>query len=439
MWPRISARWGLTLALIMVAGVLALGWLVIVKTQGRDTLAATASLRAAHATDLTRTLTRSGYESDGVEVDAILATPTFFQLTNRTKEGAQLGADRALVFVANENVHYGELPARFSPILRVDGGSVHTPSEVRVLTDAVHHRTNVVVFRDLAPDITDKTHTLELLLPQTAGGTRTALQWYTPVEYPTSVKQPQGLSLGLLLALAAGLLATISPCLLQLTAYYLPTLAGVSVDAAHGGTVSVKERRRVLTTAVLFILGFTIPYTIGGAVMGSIGQAVSATGILTPTGPLAVGAGAVMILMALLVAYRSRAPMVCRIPLPAAIQRSQRLPFVETFVSGFAIATGCLACFGGAVMGVLLVYTGLLGSAALGALSMLLFSLGIAIPFMLSALGIAWVAPLALKFQRLAPAIGLVSAIVMLFFGVTMVTGNFHVVSGWLYRALPLG
>ena len=90
-------------------------------------------------------------------------------------------------------------------------------------------------------------------------------------------------------------------------------------------------------------------------------------------------------------------------------------------------------------MGVLLVYTGLLGSAALGALSMFLFSVGIAIPFMLSALGIAWVAPLALRFQRLAPAIGLVSAFVMLFFGVTMVTGNFHVVSGWLYRTLPLG
>ena len=111
---------------------------------------------------------------------------------------------------------------------------------------------------------------------------------------------------------------------------------------------------------------------------------------------------------------------------------------LETFVSGFAIATGCLACFGGAILGVLLVYTGLLGSPLLGGLSMFVFSLGIAIPFMLAALSLSWVLPLAQKLQKATPIIGLVSAVVMLFFGLTMITGNFHVVSGWLYQLLPL-
>jgi len=84
------------------------------------------------------------------------------------------------------------------------------------------------------------------------------------------------------------------------------------------------------------------------------------------------------------------------------------------------------------------VYTGLLGSPALGALAMFVFSIGLAIPFLLAALSLSWVMPLALKLQRLAPVVGLLASLVMLFFGLVMVTGNFHVVSGWLFQHLPL-
>ena len=69
---------------------------------------------------------------------------------------------------------------------------------------------------------------------------------------------------------------------------------------------------------------------------------------------------------------------------------------------------------------------------------MFVFSIGIALPFMLAAYSLSWVMPVAEKLQKLSPAIGVVSAAVMLFFGITMVTGNFHVVSGWISQNLPL-
>lgn len=401
-------------------------------------LIATAGLRDNQAAEFTASLTRSGYAGEGVRVDAILTTPPFFRLTNRRQDAAQLGADQYVVFVVNENVHYAALPARFAPILRLDGNDLHVPSEVRTLTDAVHHRTSAVIFADVPAATLDESHTIEMLLPQGNGGDRVALQWYTTIDYPINVKQPAGLSLGLLLTLAAGLLAAISPCLLQLMAYYLPTLAGVSMDASSAEAAPAADRRRMLTTAIFFVLGFTIPYTAGGALMGSMGQALAASGLLTSTGVIARAAGIVMIVLAGVVAYRSRAPLVCRLPMPAVVRQSRRLPFVETFVSGFAIATGCLACFGGAILGVLLVYTGLLGSPALGALAMFVFSLGLAIPFLLAALSLSRVMPMALRLQRLAPAIGLLASAIMLFFGLTMASGNFHVVSGWLFQHLPL-
>jgi cytochrome c-type biogenesis protein len=306
------------------------------------------------------------------------------------------------------------------------------------MTDAVHHRTTVLIYKDVPQTALSDSHTVEMLLPS-KDGNRTVLQWYTPIDYPDSVGQPAVLSLGLLLSLGAGLLAAISPCLLQLTAFYLPMLAGVSMDAREAGLTDKRQRQRVVMTGLLFVLGFTIPYTAGGALMGSMGQALAGSGLLSPTGPVVVIAGLVMIVMAFLVAYRARAPLVCKMPMPGAMQQSKRLPFLTTFISGFAIATGCLACFGGAVLGVLLVYTGLLGNWMLGALAMLLFSLGLAIPFMAAAFSLSWVMPVAQKLQKLTPAIGLVSAAIMLFFGVIMISGNYHVVSGFLYRVLSLG
>jgi cytochrome c-type biogenesis protein len=437
-WVSAAVPGAVWLLLVLAAAMLALGWLAIARTQGRDTLLTTARLRSTQTAELTASLTRSGAAGEGVQADVVLATPTFFQLTNRSPEVTALGADRAVVFVANESVHYGSLSPRFAPILRLDGDSLHVPSEVRVLTDAVHHRTSVVVFGDLPPLTLERPHTFTLLLPQDGAATRTALEWQTPIEYPASVQGPSGLSLGLLLSLAAGLLAAISPCLLQLTAFYLPTLAGVSADASITGLSEGQRRRRVLGTAVRFILGFSIPYTAGGALMGGMGQVLAGSQLLSPTGPIAVGAGAVMILMAGVVAHRARAPLVCQLPLPGSIQHSARLGVLGPFVSGFAIATGCLACFGGAILGVLLVYAGLLGSPLLGALAMLLFSLGLAVPFMLAALGLSWTLPLALRLQRATPAIGLASAGAMLFFGLSMASGNFHLVSGWLHEHLPL-
>ncbi len=436
-WPR-AATPGVLALLVVLGAAVALGWLAIVKTEGRAALASTAERRSSQVAELTTALTRTGNAGEGTQAEVILATPTFFRLTNRSADAAELGADRSLVFVANESVHYGELAPKFAPVLRLDGTSLHVPSEVRVLTDAVHHRTSVVVYGDLLASVTDEPHALELLLPQAGSAERASLFWDTPVIYPEQVQQSSTLSLGLLLSLGAGLLAAISPCLLQLTAFYLPTLAGVSLGADGRATATAGDRARLVRTGALFVLGFAIPYTAGGALMGGLGQTLAGNAWLTPTGPVARVAGIVMMAMAGIVAYRAHAPLVCRMPLPGSLARSKRLPVLAPFVSGFAIATGCLACFGGAILGILLVYAGILGSPLLGALAMLVFSVGLAVPFLLAAAGIAWVLPALGKLQSAAPALALASGAVMLFFGATMASGNFHVVSGWLYQHLPL-
>ncbi len=420
------------LAVLVLAVAAALSWLAVTKTVGRDTLVATAGLRTQEASDLTASLTRTAQLGDG-DAQVILTPQKFFELTNRAADGQTFGADSSVVFIANESTHYTDLPHHIGVLLRIDGTQIAAPTEVRVLTDAVHHRTSAVIFGDVPTSLLAGDHTLEMLLPSTVGTDRVAVEWRTPIAYPDTV--PSGISFGLVLSVAAGLLAAISPCLLQLTAFYLPTLGGVSADATGAGSA----RKRMLPTAALFVLGFTIPYTAGGALMGAFGSVLAGNGLLTPTGPIAEGAGVVMIAMAVLVAYRARAPLVCKIPMPSRVSHARGVPFAEAFVSGFAIATGCLACFGGAILGVLLVYTGLLGSALLGGLAMFGFSIGLAVPFLLAAFSLSRVEPIVRTLERATPVIGLAMSAGMLVFGLTMATGNYHLVSGWLFQHLPIG
>lgn len=145
---RPTARLGRSLVLVLAAAALAIGGLAPRTTRGSDAPAEASSLSKSQIAELTASLTRSGLAGDGVAVDVTLTTPDFFRLTRRTADAASYRADRVVVFVANETVHSGNLPRRFSPILRLDG-TLHVPSEVRLLTDAEHHRTSAVIFDDL--------------------------------------------------------------------------------------------------------------------------------------------------------------------------------------------------------------------------------------------------------------------------------------------------
>lgn len=141
----------------------------------------TAGLSRERASALTQNLQRSGYAGI-VHVAAILTPPEFYPLTNRPQEAADYGADRYLVFVTNEHLHSGELPRQFAPIVRLDGASIHVPSEVRVLVDAGHLRTTVLVYKDVPAAVHKQSHRLELLLPAADSGARTALEWLLPIE-----------------------------------------------------------------------------------------------------------------------------------------------------------------------------------------------------------------------------------------------------------------
>jgi cytochrome c biogenesis protein CcdA len=242
------------------------------------------------------------------------------------------------------------------------------------------------------------------------------------------------------LAIMAGMLTALSPCLIQLAAYYAATLAGVSTEGGAPGHRDMRvAQRHIIRTGLFFALGFTLVYTAGGAAAGLVGQSLETLGLLnTWMRPIAVVAGAVIILLALRVAWNARAPLVCRLPMAPLFGRGGSTGSVSSALMGISFAGGCLACFSASVLPALLLYAGATGSVAYGALLLLVFSLGVSLPCLGLAVGASRIQPLLARLQRSGPFLGLASAAVMVAFGIIMITDQFHLVSGLIGKAIAL-
>ncbi len=415
-------------------------WLLITRTGGqilsRDPIAPPAISAAA----VTRLLSRSGYGPGGSDVRALWATPEYFHFTQQFAMATHYHAEQNLVFFVWENIHDGDLPEALRPILRVDGVTSYLPAQVVVPADAVHHRFSVVIYprtdaRGTAI-LSERTRSLELILPQVnAEGAQSVLYWALPNEYPQGMQQaaPFQLTGASLLALLGGVLASMWPCLFQLSAYFIPSLAGISMSQVQQRTYAGTDRVHVVKTAGFFILGFVIVYTAAGAAAGLAAQSLSGSALFwSLRGPFSIVAGLVILFMALRVAINARAPLVCKMPGAVRLGR-WGTGYLGTMLLGLAFATGCTTCFGAALILGIVAYAGLTGTPLFGALIMFLFSLGMAIPLLAGAAAMARVLTLLGRLEKVAPWMALASSAIMAGFAALLLSGRFMAVSNWFF------
>ncbi len=170
-----------------------------------------------------------------------------------------------------------------------------------------------------------------------------------------------------LLALAAGVLSFTSPCTLPLVPGYLGYISGVSAS-----------RGRTLASAAVFVAGFALVFTALGA------TASAAAGLLAGhrqlldrlAGVLIIGLG--LFLLGLV---------------PAPFLMGERRPLLRrvrpgpegALLLGIAFAFGWTPCIG-PILGAILTLAAATGTASQGALLLLVYSLGLGIPFLLAAL-----------------------------------------------------
>lgn len=450
-----KSRWVRVGILILLGLVAAWSWLFVVSKWGPANRIDILTFKAGLTSKIMRTLVRDGRAMDGGTHDhasdmisGIYATPEYFAMTEQNEKAARYLPERYPVFYVFEDIHVGSLsPSPPVVTLRLDDGRELSTIDYEVIRDSPHHRATVVRFPEVDADgrrtLTARTHSLELwaagwcsagsLVSQQQGSySLQMMHWDLPIVYPQDLKEGSE-SLGSLFALLAGLLAVLSPCLLQLTVYYTFALAGISMHQDPSNLAGA--RGQVIRTALFFTAGFTIVFTLSGALAGLAGQTLQSSGIMEAWNrPLMIAAGIGLMLLGVWVGSNSGAPGLCRLPVLSKL--GQGNPWVDRLkmmFMGSAFAVGCSTCFGGALFISLMIYVGSVGSAYTGALTLFLFSLGITVPYLLSAFFLSRALPLLGSLQKTASVVGLVSSVVLVFFGVILITDNFHVPSSLLY------
>jgi cytochrome c-type biogenesis protein len=376
----------------------------------------------------------------GVRVDATYAPPEYVPQILGEALPADLRPDQYIAVLLSERIHTTNLPAAAAtPALAVNGTVVPLLDRLSV-ADSPHHRATVYRFaRDEAFGRGHQMMTLRLASGQDA-------TWHLPLVLPAATSAAAASSgvadqWALILALLGGMLAAMWPCLFQLTVYFIPALAGVAMQPGAGSGPAeagrhVHRRRQVLAAAFYFILGFTLVYTVTGALIGYAAGRLGSTGELEAWQRyIGVAAGVIVLGLALRVAAKVRAPLVCRMPILSRMAHNQApATRMEMMVAGLAFATGCMTCFGSALVVGMVVYVGLAQSALYGALVLFLFSLGMGLPLVIAAIAMARALPLLVKLDRAVPWMGLASATLMAAFGMLLISGHYMLVSEWTYR-----
>lgn len=223
-------------------------------------------------------------------------------------------------------------------------------------------------------------------------------------------------------AFIAGLFSFLSPCVLPLVPGYVSLISGASVEELQ--TKDRKLLNTVLVHSVMFILGFTVVFVTLGAVATEVGQlAHQYKKYLTWI------AGVIIIVFGL------HLTGIFRIK---ALYADKRLHSMQggkspigAFLVGFAFAFGWTPCIG-PILG------GILGMAAnsdtvtRGILLLWVYSLGLAVPFLITSLGVDRFLTFYGRFRRHLGTVEVVSGVLLIGIGGLILAGHF----AWLSSKL---
>jgi cytochrome c-type biogenesis protein len=235
--------------------------------------------------------------------------------------------------------------------------------------------------------------------------------------------------ISILVAMAAGLLSFLSPCVLPLFPSYLSFIAGVSFDEVQGTVANPRTRRAILLNSLLFILGFSLVFVALGAGATLVGQVLfREQSVIRKIG------GLLVILMGLYVGGWLRIPFLMR---EWRVELKDRpAGYLGAVVVGITFAAGWTPCIG-PILGSILTLASVSQTASTGILMLVAYSLGLAIPFFVSSLAIQHFLAFFDRFKRFIPMVTRGSGLVLIALGLLLVSDYFTVLSRLAFSLTP--
>ena len=230
---------------------------------------------------------------------------------------------------------------------------------------------------------------------------------------------------GIFIAFTAGVFSFLSPCVLPLVPSYLTFVTGMSLEDLQEGV----DRKTTLTHSLLFVIGFSSIFILLGASASFLGQFLRAYEIW-----IARIGGVIIVLLGMHLAG------VFKI---TPLLREKRLHlndkpagYLGTLGVGVAFGAGWTPCIGPA-LGAILTYGMTQDTMWAGVGLLTVYSLGLAVPFLLASLALDWFLQTFQRFRTWIPIVEKASGVLLIILGILLLTGQFTMLAAWLNRYTP--
>lgn len=233
-------------------------------------------------------------------------------------------------------------------------------------------------------------------------------------------------SIGVVTAFVAGVLSFLSPCVLPLVPGYLSYVAGSSLEELRDHQ---SVRLRALGYAIAFVLGFSTVFVALGASATFLGGL-----LLSWKYELGVAAGVIVLLFGL--------HMAGFLPIHF-LEREARFQvdiaggrYAGAFLMGLAFAFGWTPCIG-PVLGIILTMSASTADLGQGTALLVVYSLGLGLPFLLSALFTDVLLERLRLLSRTGRNLQRAAGLLLAFIGLLMISGQLERVAYWLLESFP--
>lgn len=242
-----------------------------------------------------------------------------------------------------------------------------------------------------------------------------------------------GGELSFAVAFVAGIVSFLSPCVLPLFPSYLSFITGLTFDELSDPDPGARGRVRRLTVihSLLFILGFMMVFVALGASASALGQFMRSNQVW-----IRRVAGAVIVLFGLHITGLLNIGF---------LQRERRVHLQErpagmlgSVVVGFAFGAGWTPCIG-PILGAILTMAGSSGELRTGIGLLVVYGLGLAVPFFVAAVGFNAFLTTFRRIRSWMRPIEIASGLVLVAVGILIFTNYFAILAAYLNRwLLPL-
>jgi cytochrome c-type biogenesis protein len=235
---------------------------------------------------------------------------------------------------------------------------------------------------------------------------------------------PGSENISIFVALSAGFISFLSPCILPLIPSYLAFITGVSIEVLTCEDSLKQVRIKVIVNSLMFILGFSLIFIALGASATFLGKFLSRN-----IRWFEIIGGALVILFGLHFAGIFRLRFLDR---EKKVHLTNKpLGYLGTVLVGMAFGAGWTPCVG-PILGSILTMAATTQNIIKGVALLAFYSLGIAIPFFISALILHKFFEYFQSVRKYFKVITIVGGILLIAVGILLVSGYFSAVSSYL-------